>query len=63
MDTKITAPCVVHCNGSYIVFDIELWEAIAQELGLAFMYNETDLNGIFYNLAAAIQMWVFRALP
>jgi polar amino acid transport system substrate-binding protein len=47
---EITAPCVMHYNGTYTGFDIELWEEIAQELELAFAYNETDLKGIFTDL-------------
>jgi ABC-type amino acid transport substrate-binding protein len=47
---EITAPCVMHHNGTYTGFDIELWEEIAQALGLAFTYHETDLKGIFTNL-------------
>ncbi len=48
---EITAPCVMHHEGTYTGFDIELWEEIAQELGLVFTYNETDLKGIFENVA------------
>ena len=50
VDVEITAPCVMHHNGAYTGFDIELWEEIAQELELAFAYNETDLKGIFTDL-------------
>ena len=50
VDIEITAPCVMHHNGSYTGFDIELWEAIAQELNLAFIYHETSLKGIFTDL-------------
>jgi polar amino acid transport system substrate-binding protein len=50
VDVEITAPCVMHYNGTYTGFDIELWEEIAQELKLAFTYNETDLKGIFADL-------------
>lgn len=37
-------------NNTYTGFDIELWEEIAKDLGLAFTYNETDLKGIFEDL-------------
>ncbi|MGD8267693.1 MAG: transporter substrate-binding domain-containing protein, partial [Desulfobacterales bacterium] len=47
---EITAPCVMPYNGTYTGFDIELWEAIAQELDWAFTYHETDLKGIFSDL-------------
>ncbi len=50
VDVEITAPCVMHINSTYTGFDIELWEEIAQELDLAFTYNETDLKGIFTDL-------------
>ena len=33
-------------NSTYTGFDIELWEKIAQELELDFIYNQTDL-GVF----------------
>ena len=49
---EITAPCVMHYNSTYTGFDIELWEEIAQELDLAFIYHETDLKGIFTDLVA-----------
>jgi polar amino acid transport system substrate-binding protein len=47
---EITAPCVMAYNGTYTGFDIELWEEIAQELELAFTYNETDLKGMFTDI-------------
>jgi ABC-type amino acid transport substrate-binding protein len=47
---EITAPCVMHHNSTYTGFDIELWEEIARELELAFIYHETDLKGIFSDL-------------
>lgn len=47
---EVTAPCVMRENGNYTGFDIELWEEIAKELGLAFAYRETDLKGIFTDL-------------
>ncbi|MGD9332425.1 MAG: transporter substrate-binding domain-containing protein [Desulfobacterales bacterium] len=50
VDVEITAPCVMHNDGAYTGFDIELWEEIAKELDLAFTYNETDLKGIFKDL-------------
>ena len=50
VDIEITAPCVMQYNGSYTGFDVELWEAIAQELELAFIYHETSLQGIFSDL-------------
>ena len=50
VDVEITAPCVMHTNNTYTGFDIELWEEIADELKLAFTYNETDLKGIFTDL-------------
>ena len=50
VDIEITPPCVMAHNADYTGFDIELWEAIAEELGLAFAYHETDLNGIFNDL-------------
>jgi glutamine transport system substrate-binding protein len=50
VDIEITAPCVMESNSTYTGFDIELWEEIAQELELAFTYNETDLKGIFTDL-------------
>ena len=37
-------------DSTYTGFDIELWEEIAQELELAFTYNETNLKGIFADL-------------
>jgi ABC-type amino acid transport substrate-binding protein len=51
VDVEITAPCVMHYNSTYTGFDIELWEEIAQELKLTFTYNETNLKGIFLDLA------------
>ncbi len=45
VDVEITAPCVMHHNGTYTGFDIELWEEIARELELTFTYNETNLKG------------------
>ena len=51
VDIEITAPCVMHHSGSYTGFDIELWEEIAQDLELVYTYNETDLNGIFTDVA------------
>jgi ABC-type amino acid transport substrate-binding protein len=50
VDVEITAPCVMRDNDAYTGFDIDLWEEIAQELELAFAYNETDLKGIFTDL-------------
>lgn len=50
VDVEITAPCVMHDNSMYTGFDIELWEEIAQDLDVAFTYNETDLKGIFRDL-------------
>jgi ABC-type amino acid transport substrate-binding protein len=47
---EITAPCVMHHNSTYTGFDIELWEEIARELEVAFIYHETDLKGIFSDL-------------
>ena len=38
VDVEITAPCVMNDKGNYTGFDIDLWEEIAQELGLAFTY-------------------------
>jgi ABC-type amino acid transport substrate-binding protein len=49
---EITAPCVMHYDSGYTGFDIELWEAIAQDLGWTFTYHETDLKGIFTDLVA-----------
>ncbi|MBT8370962.1 MAG: transporter substrate-binding domain-containing protein [Desulfobacterales bacterium] len=49
---EITAPCVMHSGSGYTGFDIELWEAIAQDLGWTFTYHETDLKGIFTDLVA-----------
>ncbi|MDM8542378.1 transporter substrate-binding domain-containing protein [Desulfococcaceae bacterium HSG9] len=48
---EITAPCVMHHNGAYTGFDIELWEEIAQESDLTFTYKKTDLKDIFTDLA------------
>jgi len=50
VDIEITAPCVMRENGRYTGFDIELWEEIAKESGLAFAYRETDMKGIFEDL-------------
>lgn len=50
VDVEITAPCVMPYDSTYTGFDIELWEEIAQELELAFTYNETNLKGIFSDL-------------
>ena len=47
---EVLAPCVIASNGTYTGFDIELWEAIAQDLALAFEYRETDLKGMFTDL-------------
>ena len=47
---EVTAPCVMQTKGTYSGFDIELWEAIAQELKLAFTYHETDLKGLFADI-------------
>jgi ABC-type amino acid transport substrate-binding protein len=50
VDIEITAPCVMHYNGTYTGFDIELWEEIAKALGRPFTYHETDLKRIFKDL-------------
>jgi polar amino acid transport system substrate-binding protein len=50
VDVEITAPCVMPYDSTYTGFDIELWEEIAQELELAFTYNDTSLKGIFADL-------------
>jgi len=50
VNVEITPPCVMTEGTNYTGFDIELWEEIARELELAFVYNETDLGGIFANL-------------
>ena len=39
VDIEILAPCVIKSNGTYTGFDIELWEAIAQDLGVSFRYQ------------------------
>ena len=49
---EVTAPCVMHADSGYTGFDIELWEAIARDLDLAFTYHETDLKGIFSDVAS-----------
>jgi len=48
---EITAPCVMNYDSTYTGFDIALWEEIAEELELNFTYNETNLQGIFTELA------------
>jgi ABC-type amino acid transport substrate-binding protein len=47
---EITPPCVMLNDRHYSGFDIELWEAIAKELGLEFTYNQTDLKSMFTDL-------------
>lgn len=47
---EITPPCVMPSKDTYTGFDIELWEEIAEELGLEFSYKVTDLKGIFKDL-------------
>ncbi|MDJ0781666.1 MAG: transporter substrate-binding domain-containing protein [Desulfosarcinaceae bacterium] len=49
---EITAPCVMHENGIYTGFDIDLWEEIARELNLDFAYHETSLKGLFSAVVA-----------
>ncbi len=46
------APCVMLADGEYTGFDIDLWEAIAKDLGWRFRYQETDLQGILSHLSA-----------
>ena len=50
VDIEILAPCVIKSNGTYTGFDIELWEAIAQDLGVSFRYQETDFKEMFTDL-------------
>lgn len=50
VDIEKLAPCVMESNNTYTGFDIELWEEIAQYLGLEFTYNMTHLKGIFTDL-------------
>ena len=50
VDVEITPPCVMSEETRFTGFDIELWEEIAKDLGLAYVYHETDLKGIFRDL-------------
>lgn len=50
VDIEILAPCVMASNGRFTGFDIDLWEAIAQDLNVEFTYRLTDLDGIFKDL-------------
>jgi glutamine transport system substrate-binding protein len=50
VDIEILAPCVIKSNGTYTGFDVELWEAIAQDLAVAFRYQETDFKRMFEDL-------------
>jgi ABC-type amino acid transport substrate-binding protein len=47
---EVLAPCVMKTDNSYSGFEIELWEAISEELELEFTYYETNMNGIFKDL-------------
>jgi ABC-type amino acid transport substrate-binding protein len=37
---------------AYTGFEIDLWEGISKELGLEFVYYETNMDGIFRDLIA-----------
>jgi ABC-type amino acid transport substrate-binding protein len=48
----------------YTGFDIELWEEIAQRIGIGRLrINETSLKGIFKDLVEGKPMSPFHALP
>ncbi len=50
VDIWMLAPCVMALDGRYTGFDIDLWEAIARDLDLPFIYRVTDFNGLFTGL-------------
>lgn len=47
---ELMAPCVMKSGESYTGFEIELWEEISKDLGLEFVYYETNMDGIFKDL-------------
>lgn len=52
VDISILAPCVIEEKSTYTGFDIELWEEIARDIGVAFTYRLTDMKGTFKDLVA-----------
>jgi ABC-type amino acid transport substrate-binding protein len=44
---EVLAPCVMKSDEGYTGFEIELWEEISKDLGLEFVYYETNMDGIF----------------
>lgn len=52
VDVSPFAPCVNRENGALTGFEVELWEAIARDAGLAFNYSQTDDDAIFADLKA-----------
>ena len=47
IDIAVVPPMVTKFDGAYSGFDIELWEAIANELELSFEYHEVPFSHIF----------------
>jgi len=50
VDIEILPPCVMVSDGRYTGFDIELWEEIARDMGVAFDYRVGDQKEIFSDL-------------
>jgi polar amino acid transport system substrate-binding protein len=47
---EVMAPCVMKSDEAYTGFEIELWEEISKDLGLEWVYYETNMDGIFKDL-------------
>jgi len=45
------SPLIIDSNGKYDGFEIELWEAIAKEIGLDYQYEKTDFQKLIPLLA------------
>ena len=60
---KTLSPCVMEADGRYTGFDIELWEQIAKDLKLEFIYRLTDQWGIFSDLVEGKADIAFSCMP
>jgi ABC-type amino acid transport substrate-binding protein len=49
---EVMAPCVMKSDQAYTGFEIELWVEISKDLGLEFVFYETNMDGIFKDLTA-----------
>jgi polar amino acid transport system substrate-binding protein len=47
---EVMAPCVMKSDEAYTGFEIELWQEISKDLGLEFVYYETNMDRIFRDL-------------